>query len=99
MAPKLPETPIPSFVRGRKGYASVVDCMVRALWRTADDVWPECSFEELRAFVSSMQGYQVTASTIRSSVYHYPTLFQRVEPKNGSLRWKLTKQARSGTLA
>ena len=99
MAPKLTETSIPSFVKGRKGRVSVVDCMVRALWRTNDGVWPECTFEELRATVSKMQGYQVTPSTIRASVYQYPTLFQRVEQKNGSLRWKLTKQARSGTLA
>ena len=99
MAPKLPETLIPSFVKGRKGHISVVDCMVRALWRTNDGVWPERTFEELRATVSTMQGYQVTPSTIRPSVYQYPTLFQRAEPMNGSLRWKLTKQARSGTLA
>ena len=99
MLPKLPETSIPSFVKGRKGQVSVVDCMVRALWRTNDGVWPERTFEQLRATVSTMQGYQVTASTIRSSVYQYPTLFERVEPKNGSLRWKLTKQARSAMLA
>ena len=99
MAPKLPDTSIPSFVKGRKGHVSLVDCMVRALWRTTDGVWPERTFEELRATVSTMQGYQVTPSTIRSSVYQYPTLFQRVEPKNESLRWKLTQQARSGMLA
>ena len=98
MVPKLPETLIPSFVKGRKGHISVVDCMVRALWRTNAGVWPKRTFAELRATVSTMQGYQVTPSTIRSSVYQYPTLFQRTEAKNGSLRWKLTKQAQSGTL-
>ena len=99
MVSELPEISIPSFVKGRKGRVSVVDCVVRALWRANDGGWPERTFEELRAIVSTMQGYQVTPSTIRSSVYQYPTLFQRVEPMNGSLRWKLTRQARSGTLA
>ena len=93
---ELSETAIPSFVKGRKGHVSVVDCMVRALWRTNDGVWPERTFEELRASVSAMQGYQVTPSTIRSSVYQHRTLFQRVERKTGLLRWRLTKQARSG---
>ena len=99
MVPKLPETSIPSFVKGRKGNVSVVDCMVRALWRTNDGGWPERTFQELRATVSRMQGYRVTPSTIRSSAYQYPTLFERVESKSGSLRWKLTKPARSRTLA
>ena len=99
MLPRPAETSMPSFVKGRKGHVSVVDCMVQTLWRTNDGGWPERTFEELRATVSTMQGYHVTSSTIRSSVYQYPTLFERVEAKNGSLRWKLTKQGRNGTLA
>lgn len=99
MAPRLPETSIPSFVKGRKGNVSVVDCMVRALWYTNDGGWPERTFQELRTAVSAMQGYRVMPSTIRSSAYQYPTLFERVESKSGTVRWKLTKQARSGTLA
>ena len=93
MHPNVPETSIPSFVKGRKGNTSVVDCMVRALWRTNDGVWPERTFTELGAAVSAMQGYQVAASTIRSSVYQYPALFERVQPKGGPLRWKLTLKA------
>ena len=99
MPPKQAETSIPSFVKGRKGHVSVVDCIVRTLWRTNDGGWPERTFEELRTAVSTMQGYHVTPSTIRSSVYQYPTLFERLEAKNGALRWKLTKQGRRGTLA
>ena len=98
MPPKQAETSIPSFVKGRKGHVSVVDCIVRSLWRANDGSWPERTFVELRAAVSTMQGYQVTPSTIRSSVYQYPKLFERVEAKNGPLRWKLTKRARGGTL-
>ena len=91
-------TPIPSFVKGRKGHVSVVDCMVRTLWRAKEGGWPERTFEEIRAAVSELQGYRVAPSTIRSSVYQYPALFERVQGTNGSLRWKLTKQGRSGTL-
>ena len=98
MPAELAETPIPSFVKGRKGHVSVVDCMVRTLWRAKDGDWPERTFEELRAAVSEMQGYHVAPSTIRSSVYQYAALFERVQAENGFLRWRLTKQGRSGTL-
>ena len=98
MPPEPAEPPIPSFVKGRKGHVSVVDCMVRTLWCAKDGDWPERTFEELRAAVSEMQGYPVAPSTIRSSVYQYPELFERVQAKNGSLRWRLTTQGRSGTL-
>jgi hypothetical protein len=89
----------PSFVRGRKGRLSVVDCLVQALWKTEADgkeIWPEDSFQELRERVTKMQGYRVTPSTIRSSVYEHDDLFERVRTRDGSLRWRLTKTARKG---
>jgi len=91
-------TAAPSFVKGRKGNTSVVDCLVRILWRQSDDdPWPERTFEELRAAVSKMQDYHVTPSTVRSSVYQYPGIFERVTSTNSALlRWRLTKQARAG---
>ena len=99
MPPEPAETPvIPSFVKGRKGHVSVVDCLVRTLWRAQDGGWPQRTFEQLRTAVSEMQGYHVASSTIRSSVYQYPALFERVPAKNGALRWRLTKQGRNGTL-
>jgi hypothetical protein len=90
----------PHFVKGRKGHTSVIDCMASALWRETDgESWPELTFEELRAVVSKMQGYHVTPSTIRSSAYQYPNLFERVkDAEDGSLRWRLTKQGRTGQL-
>ena len=85
---------IPEFVKGRKGHLSVVDSIVRVLWRTMDGKWPEKTFEELRAATATMQGYHIASSTIRSSVYQYPNLFERVGTK--PVRWRLTKQARTG---
>jgi hypothetical protein len=88
----------PSFVRGRKGHTSVVDCLVRVLWRESDDApWPERTFEELREAVSTLQAYHVTPSTVRSCVYQYPGIFERVKSSDtGLLRWRLTKLARTG---
>lgn len=74
--------------------------MARALWRAGDaGEWPEHTFEELRAYVSKMQGYHVTPSTIRSSAYQYPNLFERgTKAENSTLRWRLTKLARTGQM-
>lgn len=97
MAKKSAKSP-PQFVIGRKGNTSVVDCMVRALWQARDKTWPAKTFEELRTQVSELQGYHVTPSTIRSSAYQYPMLFERLRSEGG-LRWRLTEQARTGKLS
>lgn len=88
---------VPSFVRGRKGQTSVIDCLVELLWKGEnDDAWPARTFNDLRERVSKMQGYHVTSSTIRSSVYDHSDLFERAKTP-GQLRWRLTKQARKGS--
>ena len=91
---KTPATP--SFVRGRKGRTSLVDCCVAALWKTDSDEWPELTFEELRAIATKVQGYHVTPSTVRSTIYERSDLFERSRPESGPLKWKLTKAARKG---
>src|SRR5438874_2601698 len=90
---------IPSFVPGRKGRISVVDCIVGVLWKAlgsneADVQWPARTFDELRSRVSQMQGYQVTSSTIRSAVYSQMHLFERTLASDGTLKWRLSKEAR-----
>lgn len=89
-APKFPE-----FVKGRKGSLSIVDSMVRVLWRTMEGEWSEKTFEELRSGVAAMQKYRIKSSTIRATVYQHPELFERVETKP-VIRWRLTKRAREG---
>ncbi len=96
MPSKQKSSPPPSFVPGRKGQTSVVDCMVRLLWKQADESWPERTFADLRDEVSKLQGYRVTASTIRSSAYDHDDLFEKVKGQDGVLRWRLTRQARKG---
>lgn len=96
MTSKLRSTPHPpSLVRGRKGQASVVDCLVALLWKVEDGGWPAQSFEELRNGVSNMQGYEVGPSTIRSSIYKYPKFFQRAKGSGGRVLWTLTAKARA----
>jgi hypothetical protein len=86
----------PSFVQGRKGQTSVVDCIVKRLWVDENGHWPECTFAELRESATKMQGYRVSSSTIRSSVYTRGDLFERVATSEWPLRWRLTKAARKG---
>lgn len=89
----------PSFVQGRKGRHSVVDCLVKALWKAnfgSSREWPALTFGELRGQVSKMQRYQVTSSTIRSAVYAKLDLFERDVAQGEMLRWKLSKKARQG---
>lgn len=88
---------IPQFVKGRKGNISLVDCLVRSLWQTDNGCWPARTFAQLRADVSELQGYNVALSTIRSSIYQYPQIFERVRD-NKSLRWRLTDSARARRL-
>jgi hypothetical protein len=75
-----------------------VDCLAAALWRTqpeAKGAWPERTFEELRKQVSGMQGYDVAGSTVRSAVYQRGDLFERTRKADGSLRWRLSRKART----
>ena len=91
----------PSFVKGRKARISVADSLVNALWRKDQDLpWPESTFEELREPVSKLQGYRVAPSTIRSSIYQHAEIFERVKsPAVAPLRWRLTKQAKTGRIS
>lgn len=88
----------PSFVAGRKGQVSVVDSLVAVLWkrpRHGGAGWPKLIFSELQELVSARQGYAVGPSTIRSSIYKHPELFDRVAPDDShALRWTLSAPAR-----
>jgi hypothetical protein len=89
---------IPRFVPGRRGGTSVVDAVVRALWnakRPKDgDEWPAKTFNALVVEASSIVGYQVTSSTVRSAIYGHMELFEKDE-EGGGLKWRLSKKART----
>ena len=97
MTPTRRTKAAPSFVKGRKGQISVVDCLVNALWKQGDSPWPESTFGELRASVSKLQNYPVAPATIRSSVYQHLDIFERAEC--APVRWRLTTRARSGRVS
>lgn len=86
---------IPVLVRGRKGQRSIADSLAKALTpssrRTTE--WPALTFGELATLVSEDQGYEVRASTIRSTIYGHAELFEsnRVD---GKVVWRLTAEAR-----
>ena len=85
-------TDIPRFVPGRRGGISVVDALVQVLWNTKRpkdrEQWPAKSFNTLAAEVSSIVGYQLTSSTVRSSIYGHMELFEKDE-QDGDLKWRL----------
>jgi hypothetical protein len=88
----------PSFVTGRRGGISVVDALVRSLWQETSrrDVegWPSKTFGTLATEASSIVGYQLTPSTVRSAIYGRIDLFEKDE-QDGALRWRLSKKART----
>ena len=88
----------PQFVAGRRGGISVVDALVRSLWRrpSRSDVkdWPSKTFGTLAAEASSIVGYQLTSPTVRSAIYGRMDLFERDE-QDGVLRWRLSEKART----
>ncbi len=70
--------------------------MAELLWRKDDAAdWPALSFATLREEVAKMQGYAVSATTIRSTVYQRTDVFEKVTSEDGSVRWRLTKAARA----
>ena len=96
MAGRKKQSP-PSFVKGRKGQTSVVDSIVALLWGAGlrgSNRRPSLSFAEMQEQVSEKQGYSVSDSTIRSTIYNHAELFERVVADDGGpLRWKLSDQA------
>lgn len=96
---KQGSTEIPRFVPGRRGGISVVDALARALWsakRPKDGGdWPAKTFRTLVAEASSIVGYQLTSSTVRSAIYGRMDLFEKDE-QDGALKWRLSKKAKTG---
>src|SRR5690242_4929846 len=86
----------PFFVPGRRGGLSVVDAMVRALWEKpgSERQWPSMSIRELREQASLTLGYSVPPSSVRSSLYAHPDVFERCSVPPGRVAYRLTGGAR-----
>lgn len=94
--PKHVRANAPSFVKGRKGGISIVDCMVQVLWtQDAGSIadWPVKTFPEIGKEVSDIVGYTVPPSTIRSTAYSHSDIFQKANA-GGKFCWRLTEKAR-----
>ena len=89
----MKKKPTSTYAIGRRGGASVVDTIVHHLRRQAK-AWPERSFGELRAFVSTALGYDVRDSTIRSAIYSRADLFEKALRDDGGVVWRLSEKAR-----
>lgn len=80
----------------------MVDAIVRALWHTPatheapSGRWPQMTLEEIQAAAGISVGYEVPASTVRSSIYSHATLFQRVAAAK-PVRYELSELARETT--
>jgi len=82
-------------IRGRKGQRSIADSLAKALTapRGSANDWPALTFAELARLASEDQGYAVQGSTIRSTVYSHPEIFESDHVK-GKVVWRLTAEAR-----
>ena len=90
MAKKNKPTPI--YAHGRRGGRSIVDSIVHELLRTKDG-WPIRSFGELRDLLSPALGYELSTSTIRSSIYSRSDVFEKVVSEAG-IGWRLSEKTR-----
>lgn len=66
-----------SFISGRKGKVSIADLLIYALWPVNQfDTLIARSIEDLRSNCSSGLGFKVESSTVRSTLYRHPEIFQ-----------------------
>ena len=102
MPSKLPSEP-PSLVKGRRDGMSIADALVRSLWgkkvkqgRKTVIEWPCLDFASLAERASEQVGYEVSGSTIRSTIYGHPKLFERCSLASDSrhVGYRLTATAR-----
>ncbi len=98
MAQRVRSAP-PTFIQGRKGGVSIVDAMVRALWVRSDadgkDDWPSLSLVDLQERASRALGYDVPSSSVRSSVYSHPDIFEKCTLAGAKVAYRLSPAARS----
>ena len=80
------------FVKGRKGNASIIDCLLMILGRQKDGRWPKYSFSELTRRVSGLRSAPVPSPSIRCAVYMRPSLFSRAVGDGKGLLWKLSEE-------
>jgi len=66
---------------------------VQALWggERRYDKWPTKTLNQLQDEASTIAGYKISPSTIRSTIYGHPELFVRAG-KEDRLIWKLTER-------
>ncbi len=83
-----------SFVRGRRGRISILDCLLTALSpRDSKGPWPEYAFDELRERVSALRSTEVREASLRSVVYR-ANVFERAATGSDRVRWKLNAKGR-----
>lgn len=84
----------PSVVRGRKGQASIADLVVRSLWPLDgdDNELPCKSLAKITEDCRAALGFAVSSSTIRSTIYNHPEIFERAEKVGVEAYYRLCKK-------
>ena len=83
-----------SFVPGRKGKKSVADCLIHALMpaHEIDNHVLSKSIGDLRTICSLVLSFEVESSTIRSTLYRHPEIFQRDDRQNAAVQYRLSSE-------
>jgi len=83
-----------SFVQGRRGKISILDCLLTVLSRgKSEGTWPQCTFDQLTAQASALRLSDVKEPSLRSVVYR-AGLFERVPDDADRVRWRLNAKGR-----
>ena len=83
-----------SFVLGRRGRTSILDCLLTALSpRNLTGAWPQYTFDQLRERVSALRLMEVPEASLRSVVYR-ADVFERASTDADRVKWKLNAKGR-----
>jgi hypothetical protein len=85
------EKVIVSVIRGRRGMASILDCVLTSLSKHGESS-QALTFEEIAKHVSRLRGSPVLGSTVRGVVYAHSTLFSKVAGESvKDIRYRLSE--------
>lgn len=89
---KIPSPP--SVILGRKGQASIADLLIRSLWPVdaCEAELPYKSLAEITEECRGALGFPVSSSTVRSTIYKHPEIFEKATKVGVNVYYRLCEQ-------
>lgn len=83
----------PSPIPGRKGQTSVANIVIHVLWPAciSEDL-PSKSLGDLQAICRAALAFDLSGSTLRSTLYRHPEIFEKACETQGKAFYRLTRK-------